>query len=161
MTLKSRRQSCSPVSSICRETLEIPFTHLDFGTDREHPFYQAQYFSAEDAENLWQSLRPQVSSLCSFRKLPCLSATVFEPQRHREHRGGNTRIRPGADASRCAILVREQRKSRRMHAEFQIWLTAFPLLPDENGGRRRPRAGLGIPVYLCVSAPLWFIIISF
>ena len=90
------------------------------------------------------------SELPSLQKLPCLSATVFEPQRHREHRGGDTRLRPGANASRCAILVREQRKSRRMPAEFPIWLTAFPLLPDENGGRRRPRAGLGIPVYLCV-----------
>ena len=103
----------------------------------------AQNFSAEDAENGMVSLRPP-------RKLPGLSATVFEPQRHREHRGGNTRLRPGANDSRCAILVREQRKSRRMPAEFQIWLTAFPLLPDENGGRRRPRAGFGIPVYLCV-----------
>jgi hypothetical protein len=36
-----------------------------------------------------------------------------------------------------------------MPAEFQIWLTAFSLLQDENGGRRRPRAGIGIPVYLC------------
>ena len=59
-------------------------------------------------------------------------------------------MRPGANASRCAILVREQRKSREPYLEFRGHPTAFPLLPDENGGRRRPRAGFGIPVYLCV-----------
>jgi len=75
----------------------------------------------------------------------------YSPQRHGEHRGAMPIFMPGDQRfafrhSRPGTAEKPCRKGMKSHAG-----AAFPPFPGVNGGRRRPRAGLGQLGVLCVS----------